>query len=177
MRVLNRVVAALVAVALAVAGVVVAVEVFVAQVLKREPWIVPYDRWYRSSQENTWSADVVLQIGLALIGIGLVLLLLQFLKRKPTSFPLETRQPGVDAYVGRRSLERSLTRAAEHVDGVSSAKAKVAGNRVRISASSNRRVAPDLESQVNEAVTSSLRRVHLVREPPVSVSVSRRDDS
>lgn len=177
MRAVNRVVAALVAAALVAAGVVVAVEVFVAQILKRKPWIVPYDRWYRSSQENTWNADVVLQIGLALAGVGLLLLLLQFLKRKPTSFPLESRQPGVDAYVGRRSLERSLTRAAEHVDGVSSAKATVGAKRVRVSASSNRRVAPNLESQVDEAVTSTLRRVHLVQEPPVSVSVSRRDDS
>lgn len=176
MRILNRVVAALVALALAALGFLIPAEVFNAQVLKRRPLVIPYDRWYRTSQEDTWGSDVVLQIGLAVISVGLLLLLLQLLKRKPTAFPLERRQPGVDAYVGRRSLERSLTRAAEHVDGIAHAKAKVGGKRIRVNASSNRRAAPNLEAELTQAVTSALHRVRLAQEPPVSVSVSRRDD-
>ena len=103
---------------------------------------------------------------------GLLLLLLQFARRRPTPLPMT---PGaVPADLGRRSLERALAREAARVDGVSAAKAKVDGERVNVVASSNRRQVDDLEPQVTQALDRRMGALGLARPPSVRVKVQGR---
>ena len=56
MRLVNRVLATLLAAALAAAGLLLVVEVIVGYYLDREPWLLPHDRLYDDARSNTWSA-------------------------------------------------------------------------------------------------------------------------
>lgn len=177
MRIGNRVVAAVVAAALIVGGLVVAAEVFIAQVLKREPWIVPYDDWLDSAQRTTWAESAaVLQIAVASLIVGGLLLLMQLVRRRPTTLPVDVGD-GMQVEVQRRSLERSLGRTAEQVDAVDTARARLRRGELRVRVATNRRLAPDLEATVTEAVHDALRSAHTEPEPHVRVTVTRRDST
>jgi hypothetical protein len=174
MRIVNRLLAAVVAILVIAAAFVVVSEVVVAQVFKRDPWIVPHDRWLRSARQDTWAdSDSVLQLAVALLVVGAVLLILQLVRRRPTTVPLDVGGRSA-VEVHRRSLERSLARTAERLDAVDKASVDVGGDHLQVRATTNRRQAPNLEAEITQSLLDALRRTHPVREPDIRVKVSRR---
>lgn len=173
MRVANRVLAAVLGLALLVGGLVVAVEIVIAG-FDRQPWVLPHDDWYRSARQRTWDSAPPRWIFIGLIAAGLALLLLQLARRRPAALPLT---PGaVPADVGRRSLERSLAREAARVDGISAAKTKIGKDKAHVVASSNRRQTDELEPAVTHAVDRRLAALGVARPPAVRVTVHGRGD-
>ena len=173
MRIANRVVAAVLALGLLVGGVLVAVEIVVAG-FDRRPWVLPHDDWYESARERTWESAPARWIFIGLIAAGLVLLLMQLARRRPTALALT---PGaIPTDLSRRSLEKALVREATRVDGVSAAKAKVREDRADVVASSNRRQTADLEPAVTSALDRRMGALGLARPPTVRVKVQGRGD-
>ena len=88
---------------------IVAVEIILGYYFDRDPWLLPWDRWYRRSQELTWS-DRSVVITFVLIGLaGILLLALQLWRRPPLALPLEDTTPDVHTEINRRSLEQVLS--------------------------------------------------------------------
>ena len=173
MRIANRVVSAVLALALLAGGLIVAVEIVVAG-FDRRPWVLPHDDWYTSARTRTWDAAPPRWIFIGLVVAGLLLLLLQLARRRPTALALT---PGaVPTEIGRRSLERSLAREATGVDGVAAAKARIKKERAEVRASSNRRQTEDLEPRVVQALDRRLGALGLARPPSVRVRVQGRSD-
>lgn len=173
MRVANRAVAALLALALLVGGLLVAVEIVVAG-FGRRPWVVPHDRWYRSARLRTWESAQPRWIFVALVVAGLGLLFLQLARQRPSALPLA---PGAaPADINRRSLERSLRRTAVDVEGVSAATVKIGQERAEVAATTNRRQAGDIQPRVAEAVERRVQSLGLARSPAVRVKLSTRGD-
>jgi len=173
MRVANRVLAAVLGLALFVGGLLVAVEIVVAG-FDRRPWVLPHDRWYTSARLRSWESAPPRWILIGLVVAGLLVLFLQLARRRPSAFALT---PGaVPADLGRRSLEKALVREATRVDGVAAAKAKVSEDRVDIVASSNRRQTEDLGPRVTQALDRRLGALGLARPPAVKVKVHGRSD-
>ena len=173
MRIVNRVLAAVLALGLLVGGLIVAVEIVVAG-FDRRPWVLPHDDWYRSARLRTWDSAPPRWIFIGLIVAGLVLLVLQLARRRPTVLTLT---PGaVPADVGRRSLEKSLVREATSVDGIAAAKAKVKKDKAQVVASSNRRQTDDLEPAVSRALDRRMAAIGLARPPSLRVKVQGKSD-
>jgi len=172
-RVLNRIVAAVLALALLVGGLLVAVEIVVAG-FDHRPWVLPHDKWYRSARTRSWDSAPTRWLLIGLVAAGLLLLLLQLAKRRPTTLPLVPA--AVPADLGRRSLERALVRAASRVDGVSSAKARVDGDRAEVVASTNRRQTAELHPRLCAALDRRVASLSLARPPAVRVKVHGRSD-
>ena len=170
MRIVSRLIAVAVALALAVGGVLVAVEIVIAEI-PRDPLVIPHDRWYQSARTNAWSSATARQISIGLVAAGLALLLLQLARRRPTVLAMEAGPSGHPAALNRRGIERSLVRAVSRVDGVGSAKAKISGKRTRVTASSSRRLPGDLEARVTRAAEQRLAELRLASPPPLSVSL------
>jgi hypothetical protein len=172
-RIANRVVAAVLALGLLVGGLLVAVEIVVAG-FDRRPWVLPHDRWYVSARTRTWDSAPPRWIFIGLVVAGLILLFLQFARRRPTALDLT---PGaVPADLGRRSLERSLAREASRVDGITAARAKVGHDRADVVASSSRRQTGDLQPAVTKALDRRLGSLGLARPPAVRVKVQGRGE-
>lgn len=173
MRIANRVVAAVVALGLLAGGILVAVEIVVAG-FDRRPWVLPHDDWYESARERTWESAPARWIFIGLIAAGLVLLLMQLARRRPTALALT---PGaIPADLSRRSLEKALVREARRVDGVSAAKAKVREDRADVVASSHRRQTADLQPAVTSALDRRMGALGLARPPAVRVKVQGRGE-
>ncbi len=172
-RVLSRLIALAVALGLVVGGVLVAVEIAVAE-LGREPWVIPYDQWYQSARTNAWSSPSTRRLALVLAAVGLLLLLLQLARRRPTALSMERGVSTHSADLHRKGIERSLVRAVSRVDGVASAKAKISSSRTRVTASSNRRLPGDLEARVTQAAEQRLAALRLASPPALSVTLHSR---
>lgn len=172
MRVVNRIVAAVLALALLAGGVLVAAEIVVAA-FGRDPWVVPHDRWYRSLLDHSWDDDASRWVFIGLVAAGLALLALQVARRRPGTLPLSAG--GAPADLGRRSLERSLVRSATSVDGVSRAKVRVSPDRADVKAVTNRRQVAEVEPRLSQAVEQRVRALGLARKPQVKVHVEGRD--
>lgn len=172
MRIVDRVVAAVLALALMVGGLLVAVEIVVAA-FGRHPWVLPHDRWYRSTLEHAWDDAAARWVFIALVLAGLLLLSLQVARRRPATLALSAG--GAPADLGRRSMERSLARAATSVDGVSRAKVRVSAERADVVATTNRRQADEVRPRLAEAVERRVRALGLARVPQVKVRIEGRD--
>jgi hypothetical protein len=175
MRAVNRVVVVVVALVLLVAVVILGVEI-VLGLLGRAPWLLPDDR-LAGFAANSWSAQPVLITGGVLAAIGLLLLLLEFRRGKPSAIELATDVPGLTLSAQRRSLEQLLRRAAEREAGVDSARVKVADRRVGVRASTYLKDSGDLQARVQRAVEERLDVLRLRRAARVKVDLQRKDRS
>ena len=173
MRLVSRLVAVAVALFLAAAGVLVAVEIVVAE-LGNDPWLIPYDRWYEDGRTHDWSSAPSRQLFAALAALGLLLLVLQLARRRPTVLAMEKGRSQHDAALNRRGVERSLVRAVSRVDGVASSKVSIKRGTARVRATSNRRQPGDLESRIGEAARQRLSSLGLAQPPSVAVRLQHR---
>jgi uncharacterized protein DUF6286 len=172
-RIANRVLAAVVALALLVGGLLVAVEIVVAG-FDRRPWVLPHDHWYRSARTRAWDSSPPRWIFIGLVVAGLALLLLELARRRPAALPLTPA--AIPADVNRRSLEKALVREANRVDGVAGAKARVAPEKADVVATTNRSQQGDLPARVQTALDRRLGTLGLARPPAARVKVNARGD-
>jgi hypothetical protein len=174
MRLTNRLLATLVAGATAALSALVAVEIVLGYYFDRDPWLLSWDRWNERSRELTWS-DRSVVVTFVLIGAaGLVLLALQLWRRPPVAFPLSDTNPDVHGEINRRSLEHALSRAALHVDGVSSVHVRSRRRRVDVRATTQRRLPGDLRTRVAADAGSVLADLRLQQPPRLVVDVNSR---
>jgi hypothetical protein len=136
--------------------------------------VLPHDDWYNSARLRSWDDAPPRWIFIGLVVAGVLLLLVQLARRRPTALAMT---PGaVPADIGRRSLEKALGREAARLDGVAAAKAKVREDRADVVASSNRRQTGDLVTTVTQALDRRMGALGLARPPAVRVKVHGRSD-
>jgi hypothetical protein len=95
-------------------------------------------------------------------------------KRRPAAIDLRDDH-ATHADVQRASLEKSLTRAAEAVDGISGASVKVGPKATRVVAHTTNHDPGDLKERVRAAVGTRLGTVGLAGGLPVDVAVKRKE--
>ena len=170
MRAVDRILGAVLALALIVVGVVAAVEILVAG-LGGSSWIVPHERWAESARTTRWS-DADLRLAFAgLIAAGILLLVLQAVRRRPEALPLAAGGPDVASEVDRRGLEQWLAEQAEGVEGVAHARARVRARAAVVEAASVGRDTAPVEEGVRQVSASSLESLGLERMPRLRVKV------
>lgn len=168
MTVLNRVLCALLALAVLAAGLLVAAEILAAG-LDRGPWIVPYDRWQRTLRTTPWSDLAVRLVSAGMVVVGVVILVLQAWRRRPGALVLAPTAGGAAARLDRRRAEQWLSEHLGRVDGVGSAAvrldAKVARVRARTTeadpSATERRLRDDLDHQLERLGLESRLRTKL----------------
>lgn len=114
---LNRALCAVLALVALIGGLVVAAEIVVAG-FERGPWLIPYDRWDRFARTTPWSDGDVRLAGAALVGVGIAILAVQLLRRRPAALALVAVSGGTPASLDRRGTEWWLSERAAQVAGV-----------------------------------------------------------
>ena len=173
MRIANSVLALVLAAAVAAAGVVVAVEITLAG-MGDSRWLLRWSDWYRWALDHNWTAAPVTLACWGLVVAGLVVLFFALALYRPLTLEARPYSPDVVSLVRRASLERSLQRAAQGIDGIVGAGVKVSGHTVRIKARSNRRDVSGLRDDIAQSVSARLDMLHLAHPPQVRVQVVAR---
>src|SRR3954471_17703624 len=98
----TRIVSALLAVLLVAGGLLVAVEIVLAQ-LGRPAWLIPWRAWASWLGGQTWASSGIRLILVGLVVVGLVLLILALRPGKPRSLALPATDSNVHVSIARRA--------------------------------------------------------------------------
>jgi hypothetical protein len=176
MRVFDRIVAVVLALAFVVVGVLVVVDVVAAAFGDsgaKAP--IPYERPDRWLHGHTWSATPVVIGLIVLAAIGLILLITELRPRTPGLLTLHSEVDGVTVGAPRRSLSRAMSRVASGVDGISNATTALGTRSAKVLATTHLRDTTGLSDQVCDAVTEWLTGLGLERPPRVKVSLTQKE--
>src|SRR3954466_10535065 len=153
MRLINRLLAALLSLALAVGGVLVVVEV-IAQRLGRGPAIVDWPRLYDWTRRTPWQQGSVRVASVLLVLAGLLLLAAELRRGRPSRLPVRSAE--TDAAYTRRGVAAAIRSAVGDVDGITSATVSVSRRRVKVEASTAG-LQPFIAASLQEPATAAAR--------------------
>lgn len=171
LHLLNRLLAALVALVVIAAGVVTVVEV-VRWALAMSPWVVPWRDWGQTLSTITADDGRLLVVSGVAAAVGLLLLVFELKRRRPDGLPTSPLLEGVSTVASRRGVASAATTAARSVSGVTDARAGVRRGTVSVDVSTRARgEGKALAPEVRAAVQQSLDDLEIVRRPKVKVDV------
>jgi hypothetical protein len=179
MRHANRVLAALLSLALIVGGVLLIIEV-IADRVSHHPAVVDWHPAYDWAKRTTWNRSSVQVACVVVIVLGLVLLIAELKPARVSRLaadPAQAGAAGVETAYTRRGLAAALRSAVTGVDGVRAASVKVKRRKVTVAATAAARgkaAARSLRNPISAAARQRLTALKLRREPSVSVRVTPR---
>ena len=176
MRVLNRPLAFILAVAL-IAGCVIVIAEVIGFAAGKSPLLVHWTTWYHWARTTRWDAGVIRVWSAVLIVIGLLILAAELKPPRVTRLRLRSGDDATDTAVTGRGLARMLRAAATGVDGISGATVRVRRRRARVTAASaarHRDAAEALTGPVTEALRTRLDALDLRHPPRLKVHVVTR---
>ncbi len=176
MRIVNRPLAFLLALALLAASVILVVEV-IAHAVDAKHVIVDWPSWQRWAERTHWNRAVVKVWSIILIVVGALLLASQLKPRRATRVPVRSEDSATDAALTRKGVAVALTSAAIDVDGITGATADVSPRRITVtarSAATGNAATQPLTDPVTGAVQRRLDGLELQHAPRLSVRVTTR---
>jgi Family of unknown function (DUF6286) len=175
MRLLIRILALILGLAITTAGAMVLAGVGWAMARPDEGALLPWPHWLDRAEELVWTASTVRVTAWVLVAAGLAMLLLAVLSGRHDVY-LQDPAPDVTVTTSPRSLARIVGQRVRGTDGVRSASVTASARSVRVRATSRlldeRRLRPVLIEQVNELVNE----LPLARVPHVHVVVHSAKD-
>jgi hypothetical protein len=175
MRVLLRLLAPLMGLGLAAAGLLLAIEVVAAWL--RPPaergLLVPWPQWRATLEQLSWAERPVPEIAMGVAAVGLLLILLGLLARR-ADIALDAPTAEITVTTSPRVLARMVGRRVRAADGVAAATVTASRRRVAVSAEGWADPDPQLRATVQARVDELLDELPLTHRPTVSVRLTER---
>lgn len=175
MRVLLRVLAPLLGLAVAVVGVLVLLEVVAAWVRPggTRGLVVPWPDWYATLGRFPWTDAPVPGIAIGTAVVGLLLVLVGLLARRH-DIAVAGPAPEITVTTSPRVLARLIGRRVRAADDVAAASVTASRRRVAVAAQAWSDSTPELADSVRTRVEGLLDELPLHHRPRVSVTVQDR---
>lgn len=173
MRYVNRVLAALLSVALIVAGALLIIEVIAAR-LGSAPALIRWPNIYVWANQTTWDEGVIRVSFITMSVVGAVLLVLELKRPRVRRLAVAGEPERVDIAYTRSGVARAVQGAATGVDGIRSASVRVSRRSVRLtalSASTETSAAKSLLEPVTRAAQQQIDDLRLDPTPRLAVSM------
>lgn len=173
MRVLNRLLAFVVALAVLATAVILAVEV-AAKGFGDKAQLLGWHGAYAAGERDTWASDGVRAVCAAAALLGLFLVLGQLAPRRSNRLALTDEATSVDAALTRRAVGDVLADAALDVDGVSKAKTQLKRHTARVTVTTKFADASGVDGlrpEIERSVDERMRSLQLRRAPAVKLDV------
>lgn len=178
MRLLNRLLAALLALALIAVGALVIVET-VADRFDHRPAIVKWHGAFHWAAHTHWQQGSVRVTGIIITALALLLLIAELKRPRVTrlAVTLNDDQAAIDAAYTRSGVAAAIHTAVTDVDGVRGAQVKVTRRSIRVRAATAARdhaTAQQLLSAARTAAEQRLTALRLHRTPKLTVATTAR---
>ncbi len=176
MRVVERFLSLLLALAIVVGSVLLALEVGSAAAGK-PPLLIDWRTAYASGGRNAWDTTPARILAVVLLVVGLLLLVVELKPRRAPRLAMVSTDPHTDAAITRRSLRATLLNGARQVDGISDAKAKIGKRKINVSAVSrlgSADTAKGLTGDLEKALLGRLEALQLADTPTLRARVAAR---
>lgn len=179
MRHANRVLAALLSLAVIAGAVLLIIEV-ISDRARHRPAVYNWHPAYAWAQRTTWNTGSVRVACVILILLGLILLIAELKPARVSRLPADPAQAGaagIDTAYTSRGVAAAIRSAVTGVDGVRGASVKVTRRKIRVAATAaaqDKAAARSLRDPVSEAAGQRLTALKLRRPPAMSVRVTSR---
>ena len=130
--------------------------------------------WLGPVGRARWDHPATLAVSAIVCLLGLVLLALALTPGRSRLVALASDDPRTVTGITRTGLRRHLATIASRVDGVSRARVRLHGNRLRVTAKSPLRDTSELPGQVTQAVSTRLAELRPLKPMRVRVAVRRK---
>lgn len=169
-RIINRLLAALLGLALLIAGLVAAIEILVS-LFGGAHFLVPTDTWLDTLRSTPWNAESVVLVATGVLVVGVVLLVAGIAAR---SRIISMRRPKdtIEVVASARAVAQVLRRQAESVSGVSSASSEVSARGARVVATVPIADPQRVEAELSQVLSETLRKIPWASAPTLQVEVS-----
>ena len=179
MRIVNRLLAALLALAVIVVGALLIIEVVAAR-LGRKPALVHWHSAYAWAESTQWQQGSVRVAAVALVVLGLLLLIAELKRPRVSRLAVadDTDLPDDVAFT-RGGVAAALRAAVSDVDDIRAAKVRVRRRSVSVRAQAGAQdsdAARALREPATAAARDRLRDLQLAAPPRLSVRVLRRSN-
>ena len=168
----NRVLSALLALLLVVGGLLVAVEIVLAQ-LGRQALLIPSSAWASWLGGQTWDTFTVRLVLAGLVVVGLLLLILALRPGKPRRLALPATGSNLHVSIARRALQQNLADTAARASGVASASAKAGRRTVTVTATTANPNNTEVQKAAQAMVNQRLEQLGLARRLHSRVRIER----
>lgn len=168
----NRVLSALLALLLVVGGLLVAVEIVLAQ-LGRQALLIPSSAWASWLGGQTWDTFTVRLVLSGLVVVGLLLLILALRPGKPRRLALPATGTNLHVSIARRALQQNLADTAARASGVASASAKAGRRTVTVTATTANPNNTEVQKAAQAMVNQRLDQLGLARQLHSRVRIER----
>lgn len=175
MRLVQRVLSALLALALLVGGVIALIEIILADT-NESTSLIDRQAWRQHGLDNMWTADSVRAVLYGGCAAAAILIIVALARPRPLVLAAQPADD-MDVVVRRRGLQASLGRAVRTVDGIGTAKVKFRRRTVRVKARARWNDTSGLPDAVTAAVTDRLAAFQLAAPPNVKVAVRAKKGS
>lgn len=171
MRTFLRILALLLGLALAAAGVLIVLEVVVAWIRPaQDGLVVPWQSWRAALAEQTWADRPVLIVAICAAVVGLLLGLVALLAGR-RQIGLDSPAPAVTMSTTPSVVARLVGRHVRAADDIAAATVTASSRKITVRASGTAGASPEaLRDVVHERVDTLLDGVPLRHRPRVSVS-------
>lgn len=169
MRVANRLLAALLALAIGLAGSLVLVEA-VSGLTDNGPALVPWDAWLVDLQARPWTDAAVRLVASAAVVLGL-LFALAGVSARDQHLALRSERPDVVLTTTAQALARSLRHRGESVPGVSAVRVQVTRRRVVVRATAPLQDPQAVHASLRSELDAAMGALPWVRRPEVRIFV------
>jgi hypothetical protein len=174
-RIANRLLAFIVAAAIAVVGIILIIEVIAAR-SGAAPVVIGWHSILNWGRRNTWDADSVEVACAITTAAGLLLLLPQLRRRRPTRLTV-TAGDSTDAAITRKGASAAVRAAVNDIDGITSSHVRVKHRKIAVKATSyaaTDATAGNLKSSIKQAAQQVIDQLQLTSKRRVKVSVDSR---
>lgn len=173
MRIVNRVLGVLLALALVALSVIVIVEV-VGYFVSGGPVLVNYHAISEWARSVSWANNAFVLWGTVVAVVALIWLLLELKPTRVREFDARSDAEDVDTVVTRSGVEQAVRQAVERVDGVSSSSVTARRRSVDVRAKTAEReqsAADALRPDIDQAVSQRLDELDLKNIPKQRVQI------
>jgi hypothetical protein len=132
-RIVNRLLALILSLAIIAVGVILIIEV-IASRSGAQPVVIGWHSILQWGQRNTWKATSVELACAILVVVGLLLLLPQLRRRRPTRVTVDSGDQATDAAITRKGIVTTVRGAVGDVEGISGSRVKVGHRRIQVNA-------------------------------------------
>lgn len=176
MKFVNRILGAVLSLALMIGAALVVIEVVAAQ-LGLGPALVRWPAAYTWASSTRWQDTVIRQIGIGCVLVGVVLLVAELRRRRVDRLSVTDSPDGVDTAFTRKGVARAVQAAVGAVDGIREVSVGVRRRSVHVAATATARhdePASTLREPVEQAARERLEQLQLRSAPRVKLNVRGR---
>ncbi len=174
MRYTNRILAAVLSVALVAGAVVLIVEVIAALVGSPPVW-VHWPSGYSWAAKTSWDSTVVRIIAISMVVVGLILFVLEVKRPRTTRLAVADSPAGITTAYTRAGVAAAVKSAAVGVDGVQAMSVGVRRRTATVTATTYQgRAFHDLHEPVARAAQARLNELRLQSPPKLRIRIKAR---